>query len=102
MVYSHRRTAEQDGWSMSDVSKKLLETHRDRAAEIRFDKMLAAWREWRAEIIKAMAARVGEASEDNDRELANLHGEFLHCNHVLNALEASPEDVEMSPDNGDK
>lgn len=87
---------------MSDVSKKLLERHRDQAAEIRFEKMLAAWREWRAEIIRAMAARVDETNVDNDQELANLHGEFLHCNHVMNALEASPEEFEMFPDDQEK
>jgi hypothetical protein len=76
---------------MTDVSEKLLERNRDRAYVARMEKMEAAWREWRSEIVKAMAVRVEAIGTGKDDELSALQAEIVHADHVLRALHAHPD-----------
>lgn len=79
---------------MSEVSDKLLAVHRERAVSERTDKMFAALRTWRAEIIAALAERstaIGDAA--HDPEMLTLCREFRLWNYVSATMHATPENL---------
>ena len=73
------------------VSDKLLKAHRERAVSARTDKMFAALRAWRDEIVQAMAERIAEIGDaPDDAEILVLCREFRLWSLTAASLHADP------------
>lgn len=83
---------------MADVSNKLLDQQAGRllakSQEARLGDMLAAWRAWRAGLIRAMAKHVDSGADD--KVMASLQAEMLHVAHVGEALQHDRRGLETS------
>jgi len=67
------------------VSNRLLDKLNGAAYKARQEAMLAAWRDWRTAIVRAMTAELDKPEPDED-ECGALHVELVHCSTVLDAL----------------